>query len=190
VATDSTGRPIISVFGSAAPLPGSPAYEEARLLGRLLAGLGVSVATGGYMGTMAGVSHGAAEAGGHVIGVTAAAIERYRPIPPNEWVMDEIRFETLAERQMHLVCSNSGIVALPGGIGTLAEMSLAWSLMQAGELRPRPLVLVGRAWRETIDAYAQTDLIRPRDMDLVYFATSAETAVSYLRYSLFPKARR
>jgi uncharacterized protein (TIGR00730 family) len=178
------------VFGSASPLPGSAGYEEAKLLGRLLAQSGIVVATGGYMGTMAAVSQGAAEAGGHVIGVTAAAIERYRPIPPNEWVKEEIRYETLAERQMHLVQRNNGMVALPGGIGTLAEAALGWSLMQAGELSPRPLVLQGRAWKAAIDTYAQTDLIRARDMDLVYFAASPETAVSYLRLSLFPKAKR
>ncbi len=187
---DKSNRPVISVFGSAAPLPGSPAYAEARLLGRLLAEMGVAVATGGYMGTMAAVSQGAAEAGGHVIGITSSYIERYRPVPPNEWVREEIKYDTLSDRLMHLVRRNDGMVAMPGGIGTLSEVALAWSLLQVGELTPRPLVLLGPVWRAAIDAYTRTDFIHPRDMDLLYFATSAETAVAHLRQSLFPKAKR
>lgn len=181
------GQPVISVFGSASPLPGSPGYETARVVGRLLAEAGFVVATGGYSGTMAGASQGAAEAGGHVIGVTSRRIEQFRPMPANQWVVEEIKYETLQERLMHLVMRNDGMIALPGGIGTLSETALAWSFMQVEEMPARPLVLVGKAWRDTIRAYSGTDRIRPRDMDLIYFATSPETAVSYIRQVLASK---
>ncbi len=82
-----SARRVIAVFGSSAPQPGSAAYEEARQIGRLLAEAGCAVATGGYCGTMAAVSQGAAEAGGHVIGVTCDQIEQFRPLGPNEWVL-------------------------------------------------------------------------------------------------------
>lgn len=94
---------IISVFGSSAPQPGSGAYEEARRVGELLAQAGFAVATGGYSGTMTAVSQGASEAGGHVIGVTSAQIEQFRPLGPNRWVAEEIKFETLRDRLLHLV---------------------------------------------------------------------------------------
>ena len=71
---------VISVFGSSAPRPGSEAYEWGRRVGRLLAEAGLTVATGGYSGTMTAVSQGAAEAGGHVIGVTSSQIEQFRPL--------------------------------------------------------------------------------------------------------------
>ena len=171
----------IAVFGSASPRSGSAAYEEARMLGRLLAEAGYRVATGGYTGTMAAVSQGAAESGGHVIGVTSDQIEKYRPIGPNEWVSEEVRYETLRDRLTHLVINNDGMVALPGGIGTLAEIALAWSWLQVGEISPRPLVLVGPGWRNTIRTFATEDRIVMRDMDLIHFAASAETAVGYLR---------
>lgn len=164
-------------------MPGSGAYEEARRLGRLLAEAGYAVATGGYSGTMAAASQGAAEAGGHVIGVTSDQIERFRPLGPNEWVVEEVRYESLRDRLTHLVLHNDGMVALSGGIGTLAEVSLAWSWLQVGEISSRPLVLVGAHWRRTIQTYAR-DHIALRDMDLIHFAASAETAVSYLRLTL------
>ena len=45
----------ITVFGGAQPKEGTPAYEEARELGALLAQSGHAVLTGGYMGTMEAV---------------------------------------------------------------------------------------------------------------------------------------
>lgn len=174
-------KPVISVFGSSSPQPDSEAYIEARLLGSLLAEAGFVVATGGYGGTMAAVSQGAAGAGGKVIGVTSSHMEKWRPTPPNEWVSEEIRLATQRERLLHLVMENDGMIALPGGIGTLSEVALAWSLMQTGETPERPLVLLGPTWRETIRTYAQGEYIRPRDLDLIYLATSAETAVGYVR---------
>lgn len=170
----------IAVFGSASATPGSPAYIEAYALGRLLAQSGYTVMTGGYSGAMAAASQGASEAGGHVIGVTSVQIERYRPLGPNQWVAEEFRHETLRGRTTQLVALNDGMVALHGGIGTLAEVALAWSWMQVGEISPRPLVLIGQTWRKTIETYAERDKIAMRDMELVYIAASAETAVAYL----------
>lgn len=177
-------HPIISVFGSSSPLPDSDLYMEARQLGTYLAEAGFAVATGGYGGTMAAVSQGASEAGGQVIGVTSAHMEKWRPTPPNEWVAEEVRLSSQRERLLHLVMNNDGMIALPGGIGTLSEVGLAWSLMQTGEMAARPLVLLGPLWRETIRVYSQSEFIRPRDMDLLYLATSAETAVGYMRQRL------
>jgi uncharacterized protein (TIGR00730 family) len=178
---------VISVFGSSAPQPDSDAYREARQVGALLAEAGFVVATGGYGGTMAAVSQGAAEAGGWVIGVTSSHMEKWRPTPPNMWVAEEIRLSSQRERLLHLVMNNDGMLALPGGIGTLSEVSLAWSLMQTGEIPERPLALLGPAWREMIKSYAQAEYIRPRDMDLIYLANSAETATAYIRQRLNPQ---
>ncbi len=175
---------LVAVFGSSSPAPDSEAYDDARRLGQQLAEAGFVVATGGYGGTMAAVSQGAAGAGGHVIGVTSGHMERYRPMPANEWVAEEIRFESQRDRLVHLVMNNDAMIALPGGIGTLSEVALAWSLLQTGEMSARPLVLLGPTWRETIRVYAQAEYIRPRDMDLIYLATSAETAVAYVKQSL------
>ena len=60
----------ITIFGGTKPQPGDADYREAERLGSLLARAGHTVITGGYIGTMEAVSKGAAEAGGHVIGVT------------------------------------------------------------------------------------------------------------------------
>jgi len=171
-------QPIITVFGSSAPQAGSAAYEVARRLGQLLVEAGFAVATGGYGGTMTAVSHGAAEAGGHVIGVTSEQIEQFRPGGANRFVHEEIRYPTLRERLLHLVTHNAGMITLPGGIGTLSEMSLAWSFLQVGEISPRPLVLLGEMWPATVQAAMSGGYIHPAHHALLTFVNTPETAVA------------
>ena len=171
---------VISVFGSAAPQPGSPDFEQARTVGRLLAEAGFAVATGGYGGTMTAVSQGATEAGGHVIGVASTRIERYRGATINQWVKEVYRYETLSERILHLVTHNVGMVALPGGIGTLCEVMLSWNLLQVGEVELRPFALLGKVWHETFENFYDPAYVKAKDMELLYFAETAETAVTHI----------
>ncbi|MCB8989422.1 MAG: LOG family protein [Ardenticatenaceae bacterium] len=173
-------QPIISVFGSSAPQAGSAVYEVAYRVGQLLAEAGFAVATGGYGGTMTAVSHGASEAGGHVIGVTSAQIEQFRPEGANRYVREEIRYETLRDRLLHLITHNAGMITLPGGIGTLSEMTLAWSFLQVGEISPRPLVLLGEMWPTTVQAAMTGGYIRPANHALLTFVDTPETAVAAL----------
>jgi uncharacterized protein (TIGR00725 family) len=56
----SSGEPMkVSVFGAANPKPGEKPYEDAYRLGKLLGEAGHTVLTGGYIGMMEAVSHGA-----------------------------------------------------------------------------------------------------------------------------------
>ena len=143
----------VTVFGGASPLPGSSAYQEALWLGKQLASAGCTVLTGGYIGTMEAVSRGAAEAGGHVIGVTCDDIERWRPIKANRWVQEEIHFETLSQRLMGLIENCDAAIALSGGPGTLAEVAMMWNLLQTNGTHPRPLILVGEGWQAVIGQF-------------------------------------
>ena len=169
----------ISIFGSAQPKPNSQDYADAERVGALFAQAGYAVATGGYMGTMEAVSKGAKDAGGHVIGVTCDAIESYRPIAKNPWVMEEIRFPTLRERLLYLVTENSGSVILPGGIGTLAELAMIWNGVQCGELSPRPLVCYGSHWQETVSQFFDERYVRAEDRDLLQYGNTPDEVVGY-----------
>lgn len=172
---------VISVFGSARPRPGDEAYVQAYMVGQLLAKTGFTVATGGYSGTMAAVSQGAAEAGGHVIGVTSGVIERFRPMKANQWVTEEVWYENLRDRLLHLVTHNHGMVALPGGIGTLSELTLAWSFMQVQEIEPRPLVLFGPVWRNMLDTFLSPQYVTDSHVQLLSFADTPAGVISALQ---------
>lgn len=174
---------IVAVFGGSAPKPGSAAYNEAIEMGKLLAGAGHSVATGGYTGVMEAASRGCAEAGGHVIGVTCNLIETFREgFTANAWVKEEIKHDSLKERLYHLVSFCDAAVALSGGIGTLSEISLVWSLVQTAEIPPKPIVLVGPIWRATFEALLATSdgYIPDRDKSLINLVDRVEDVLGVL----------
>lgn len=150
------------------------------MVGRMLAEAGYAVSTGGYGGTMTAVSQGASEAGGHVIGVASTRIERFRGIDLNPWVQEVHRYESLADRLLHLVTKNDGMIVLPGGIGTISEMTLAWSFLQVGEIEPRPMALLGEMWRDGVYALARPEYIPDAYLGLIYFTDSPETAVAHV----------
>ncbi len=143
----------VTVFGGAHPKPGEPAYLDAQKLGGLLGKAGFTVLTGGYIGTMEAVSRGAAEAGAHVIGVTCEDVEAWRKVAPNAWVKEEMRYKTLRDRLMVLIDSCDAALALPGGVGTLVEISLFWNELIIEVGRSRPLILIGEEWKTVIDTF-------------------------------------
>ena len=172
----------ISVFGGAQPQPETPAYEEARALGGLLAQRGHTVLTGGYIGVMEAASRGAHEAGGHVIGVTCEDIEAWRKVCKNPWVKEEWRKKTLIERLQALIEGCDAAIALPGGVGTLAEISIMWNLMVVESLHRRPLILVGSGWQSTLDQFFTSfEYYMPmRQREDLLFAEDVHTAVKQL----------
>ena len=174
----------ISVFGGAQPQPDTPEYEEARTLGRLLAERGHTVLTGGYIGVMEAVSRGAHEADGHVIGVTCEDIEAWRPVKANAWVKEEIRKKTLVERLHTLIHTSDAALALPGGAGTLTEISLLWNLMIVESLHRRPLILIGSGWQSTFNQFFTSfeTYMSVHQRELLHFAKDVHTAVERLEY--------
>jgi uncharacterized protein (TIGR00730 family) len=172
----------VTIFGGSQPQPGTPAYHEAYALGRMLAERGHAVLTGGYIGTMEAASRGAHEAGGHVIGVTCADIEAWRKVKPNQWVKEERRKKTLLERLEVLIEDCDAAIALPGGPGTLTEISLMWNLMVIQATHRRPLILVGEGWHATLDqAYTElNDYFPAHQRELVQFAPDIQTAVELI----------
>jgi uncharacterized protein (TIGR00730 family) len=171
---------IAVVFGSNSPKEGDTDYAEAQQLGRVLAQAGYIVATGGYLGTMEAASRGAKETGGHVIGVTTSLFDGVR-LHPNAYLDEEFKFPTLFERLHYLVTLADVWVALPGGIGTLSEVALTWSLMQVGEMPRQPFVLVGEQWHTTIGAFSNDYYVRPQYRELLRYASNVEQVVELLK---------
>jgi uncharacterized protein (TIGR00730 family) len=175
----------VTVFGGAQPMEGSLAYQEAFDLGCLLAQGGHIVLSGGYIGTMEAVSRGASEAGGHVIGVTCEDIEAWRKVKPNAWVKEEIRKKTLVERLQVLIEECDAAMALPGGVGTLVEISLMWNLMIVESMHRRPLILIGDGWQSVMDQFFDKfEMYMPKNpSEHIQFAANVQTAVEMLESS-------
>jgi uncharacterized protein (TIGR00730 family) len=172
----------VSVFGGSNPQPGSEPYQQAYQLGKLLGSAGLTVLTGGYMGTMEAVSKGASETGAHVIGVTCQEIENWRPIGPNEWVDEEWRCETLRERLYTLVDHCDAAIALPGGVGTLLEICQTWNQLAIHALEPKPVILIGSQWHRVMESFFTQlgEYIRMEHREYLVFAPNPSGALEIL----------
>src|SRR5690242_17413392 len=156
---------VVGVFGSAGTQPNTPEYIDALTLGGALADASFAVMTGGYGGVMGAISEGAANAGGHVIGVTVGMFKE-RGLVPNPFLHEEVHLPTLAERLNYLIVQPDAYVVLKGGAGTLSEMALAWSLLQVAEVPARPMILVGSMWQVFVPQFAQVSTVSPNDLKL------------------------
>lgn len=142
----------VAVFGSSQTQPHEPDYTAAVRCGRLLAESGFRVATGGYGGLMEAVSRGAADAGGTVIAVTAPELFPNR-VGANQWAHIERPQPTLPRRIGQLLDSSIATIALPGSIGTLTELIVAWNasfIESLTQRRPRPVIAVGAQWSSLV----------------------------------------
>jgi uncharacterized protein (TIGR00730 family) len=172
---------VVTVFGGSGVARGSADYEEARRLGRLLAEAGLTLCNGGYGGTMEASARGAREAGGHTIGVTNAVFD---PSPANRYIEEERKARDFFERLRRLLDVGQAYVCLRGSIGTLTELSLAWTLLQTRAIPRRPFVCVGPAWRGVLDAYRAHLLVRPGDLRLLTPVETVDEAVAHVRAAL------
>jgi uncharacterized protein (TIGR00725 family) len=149
----------IAVVGSARIQPGDPRHDAAGRLGGLLAAQGWTVVTGGYGGLMAAVSRGAAAAGGRTIGLPMAPWQHLTPDASNA----ELRWSNDYAQRMAFLLAASVVIALPGGIGTLAEASAVWAAAQTEPGAAR-LVLLGGSWKRLVAAFGAELVVDERDL--------------------------
>lgn len=179
----------ITIFGSSIPGEGTEAYEEAQRLGSLLAEAGYAICNGGYGGLMEASARGAREAGGHTIGVTCDVWTA----TANRWISEEIRTRSFMERLMTLIERGDAYVVLPGGTGTLAELAVAWEMMNKSSLLKsvggrRPLVVMVPYWQPVIECLEQETKLALRSnkvkipaMEIVTMVHTVEEAVTHLK---------
>jgi uncharacterized protein (TIGR00725 family) len=175
---------VITVFGSSRPREDHADYEQARLLGRLLGQAGFAVCSGGYGGVMEAVSRGAKESGGKTYGVTAEFFKRQA----NAFVDTEIRVKTWQERLFELVRVADGLVACKGGTGTLAELAVAWEMLNKSVIGSKPLVVLGEFWVPIVERVREVELGRPdwgeANGQLVHSAATPGEVAEILRNKL------
>jgi len=170
-------HPIVTVFGSARPQEGDPAWDEAYAVGRRIAGAGWTLCNGGTSGTMQAAARGAREAGGRTLGVT---MDIYIGDTPNGWLDEEVRVADLFTRLQRLILPASGFICLRGGSGTLAEWALTWTLLASGLIPGAPLVLLGREWQDLLDTIRAGMLPRESDWPHVQVAATIDDALAIL----------
>jgi hypothetical protein len=82
---------------------------------------------------------------------------------------------------------SDAFVIVPGGIGTLLELSLAWQLLQVRKLYNTPLVLVGKMWPELVEwgrrfmLQPGSELASEPDFTIPVCVNTIEEAVALIR---------
>jgi predicted Rossmann-fold nucleotide-binding protein len=104
---------------------------------------------------------------------------------PNRWLTEEQRVPGLFPRLERLT-SADGFVVLQGSIGTLTEATLTWSLLQTGQIAPKPFIFVGAGWRPLFDAFRAETLMSEADFSLARIVDIVDEAVDLLRESETP----
>ncbi|HVI44282.1 MAG TPA: TIGR00730 family Rossman fold protein [Chitinophaga sp.] len=122
-------------------LGNNPVYEEQAIqLGATLAQRNIGLVYGGSkVGIMGAVADGALQAGGEVIGVLPHFLQKKELA--HQGLTDLILVDTMHERKTKMNELSDGVIALPGGFGTMEELfeMLTWG--QLG-LHSKPIGLL------------------------------------------------
>ena len=171
-------KKLITIFGPSDCKPGSSLYNSAEQVGKLLGENGFGIVNGGYEGVMEAVSKSARSAQGSVIAVTA---EVYfgRGREANEYITKEVKVKSANDRLMELLDLADAYIACGISPDTLIEVATAWDYMLEHFMEDKPLILLGKEWRDICTILFAQDSYKGKE-HLVTFVTTAEEALEQL----------
>jgi uncharacterized protein (TIGR00730 family) len=178
----------VTIFGSARLKPGSVAYEGVKELASDLTRMGCDIMSGGGPGLMQAANEGA-------LAVDPQALHRSVGIRVelpfeqeiNPFVGQAYEHRTFFSRLHHFMIISDAFVVVPGGVGTLLELSLALQLLQVRKLYNTPLILVGKMWKELVDWARRSmlqegsELASDVDFSIPLCVTTIEETVALIR---------
>lgn len=158
-------------------------FAVAEELGRLLASKGINLINGaGSIGLMGTTSNAALAAGGTVTGV----IPRF--MVEQNWhhngLTQLIETETMHERKQLMAEMSDGVIALPGGCGTMEELLEIITWKQLG-LYLKPIIILNvqgfyDPLLEMLQRAIDGNFMRPEHRAIWLVATSAQEAIDLL----------
>ncbi len=174
----------VSLFGSARIAQDSNECKLAEEIAFKLAQRGFAVITGGGPGVMEAGNKGAKAAGGVSIGLNIRLPNEEKP---NPFQTIELDFRYFFIRKVMFVKYAMAFVMLPGGFGTLDELTEALTLIQTKKIKRFPVYLVGsKYWQPFIDWMQNTMLpqgfISPADMDLFAVYDDPDELVEHIAW--------
>jgi len=131
-------EPAVTIYGSARIREGDKLYADTREVAHRLGGLGFSIITGGGSGVMEAANRGACDAGVTSVGLN---IEIPEEQITNIYCSKSVTFHHFFVRKVMLAKYASAFIIMPGGLGTLDEVTELLTLMQTHKIKPFPVVL-------------------------------------------------
>lgn len=177
--------PCVSIFGSARLKPESKYYEMAVEIAEKITKLGFGIITGGGPGIMEAGNKGAFNAEGKSIGlnIDLPFEQHFNPFISK---MYSLNFDYFFVRKVMFVKYSQGFIVMPGGFGTLDELTEAITLIQTNKIGRFPIVLVGSEfWGGLLDWFKDTllreKMINADDLELYRVVDTADEAVEHIK---------
>jgi uncharacterized protein (TIGR00730 family) len=151
-------EPAVSVYGSARLTAGDKLYAETEEIARRLGLLGFSIITGGGPGVMEAANKGALKAG-----VTSVGLNIQLPVEQacNAYATKSITFHHFFVRKVMLVKYATAFIIMPGGLGTLDELTEVLTLIQTHKIKPFPVLMFrSEYWKGLLDWLRSSVLAR------------------------------
>jgi uncharacterized protein (TIGR00730 family) len=162
-------EPAVTVYGSARLLPGDPLYAKTEEIAFRLGNIGFSVFTGGGPGVMEAANKGALRSDSMSVGLN---IELPHEQMLNQYTNLSIMFHHFFVRKVMLVKYASAFICMPGGLGTMDELTEILTLIQTLKMKPFPVILVDSDYWEGLLGWLRTTMlnrgyISPGDLNLL-----------------------
>ncbi len=172
-------RPAVSIFGSARAREGTPLYAQAVEIARKLSDAGFAVIAGGGPGVMEAANRGAFDGRSPSVGLN---IELPFEQHGNPFQDISLRFRHFFARKVAFVKFAAAYVVMPGGFGTLDELTEALTMIQTGMGRTIPIVLVGSEFWSGLLAWMRQTLVTQgmigeKDLDLMTVVDDTDAVV-------------
>ncbi len=181
----------VTVFCGSSP-GFDPVYlDAARAVGTAIGRAGMSlVYGGGHVGLMGAVADAALAAGAEVIGVIPRALQAREDV--NTDLTELILVDTMHERKTIMADRGDVFLALPGGPGTLEELTEQWTWAQLG-IHEKPVgILNVDGYFDPLLAFVANmrdrGFTHPRYTDMLVVASDPGEALARLR-DYVPPAR-
>jgi len=176
-------EPAVTVYGSARLKPDDTLYAQTEEIAYRLGQAGFSIVTGGGPGVMEAANKGARRAGVTSVGLNISLPEEQIC---NAYTTKSMRFDHFFTRKVMLVKYALAFVIIPGGLGTLDELTEILTLMQTHKIKPFPVVLFNSEfWNGFLDWLRSSVLFRQyvseKDFDLLRVLDDPDEVVEAIR---------
>lgn len=173
-------RPAVSIFGSARVKPENPWYDKTVQVARLFSDAGFAVISGGGPGIMQAANLGAFEGRSPSVGLN---IQLPHEQHGNPYQNVSVTFRHFFPRKVAFAKYATAFVALPGGFGTLDELTEVLTLIQTGTGRRIPVILMESGfWKGLIDwmrdKLVAEGMIAADDLDLIQVIDEPQDVVN------------
>lgn len=176
-------KPAVTVFGSARFSETHYYYILAREVGKKIAGLNLTIVTGGGPGIMEAANRGAYENNGTSIGANILLPEEQKP---NPYLTRWMTFNYFFVRKVLLVKYSLAYIVFPGGFGTLDELMEALTLIQTGKVYDFPIILIGTDYWKGFIEWMQNTLVSNKtiskeDLRFLFLTDSADEVLEIIQ---------